>query len=61
MKKFLYIASAALALLISGCNEKKSDTKSEVTQTRNIVFESYSYDQIGTYQSGDSIAAPGGK
>ena len=61
MKKFLYFASAALALLISGCNEKKSDTKSEVTQTRNIVFESYSYDQIGTYQSGDSIAAPGGK
>lgn len=61
MKKILYLTVATLSIFACSCSEKKSETKPDETQTRNIVFESYSYDQIGEYSSQDSIPEPGGK
>ncbi len=56
-KKFLYLAAAGLALFSAACNNKKTPD----TKTRNIVFESYTYDVIGEYLSSDTLDVPGGK
>lgn len=61
MKKPIIFAALLLAVAVTSCSEKKSDSNEAQAQTRNIVFESYTYDTIGAYPDSDTIAAPGGK
>lgn len=61
MKKIIYMFAVLMAIATTSCTQKKADSESADTETRNIVFESYTYDLIGEYPSSDSVEAPGGK
>lgn len=59
IKRIMFFGVTGLALLLTSCkgkNENNTETKS-----RNIVFESYTYDIIGEDTSADTIAVPGSK
>lgn len=59
MKKILLFAVAALALGVASCSEKKADSKTSAPATRDIVFESFSYEQIGEYINADTLMEEG--
>lgn len=51
---------AAFALLMAACGSKEKEDKSK-DQTRNMEFESYTYDVIGEYTGNDTIPMPGSR
>lgn len=61
MKKFMLFAVAALALGAASCSDKKADSKESAPATRDIVFESFSYEQIGEYTDADTTLGDGSR
>lgn len=57
---FLLLAAVAAVMTMVACGSKEKEDQSK-DQTRNIEFESYTYDIIGEYTGSDSIPTQGGR
>ena len=62
-KRVLYAIAVMASLALSGtsCTTDKNSDNNESVSSRDIKFESYTYDYIGEFTGSDTLEAPGGK